>query len=188
MAFGFLYERTVQNGARVLRRTGQEFSLAGRNLIFKAWEKGGRLTNQGWHVSAKELIQLHTKGQHDDRTRCLVIDWAPGAARYIGLVELLEVYAYTYQADAPGEAKGKAVWTPMMLRLRDVLYKEFDHKITEAERQEIISSVPEPAPDADFVEFLGLQGEKEGFKFGGGGPGVAVFIQKGAREYFRPLF
>lgn len=179
-----LYERVVQNGAAVLRPTGEEFSLSGYNLIYKAWEKRGRPTDQGWQVSEDELIQLHTKGQHDCRTRCLVIDWAPQAARYIGLVELLDVFPYTYEADAPR----KAAWTPMMLRLRNVLYKEFDHKITAAERQEIISSVPEPAPDADFVEFLGLQGEDEGFKFGGGGPGIAVFIENKAREYFRCFF
>src|SRR5205085_6938302 len=98
MAF-LLYERVIQNGTSILRPTGQNFRLAGYNLIFQAWQKRGKPINKGWHVSADELIALHTSGAENYQTRRLIIDFHPRSVRRIGFIELLDIYAYTYQAD-----------------------------------------------------------------------------------------
>jgi len=183
MAF-LLYEKLLQNGAPALRPTGEHFRLAGYNLVYQAWEKRGRPTNQGWHVSADEIITLHTGGAHNHQTRRLIIDFHPSAKRRIGLIELLDIYAYTHQANAPGEA----AWTPMMLRLQDVLYKEFDHDITPEEKQDVIVSIPEPETGEDVVEFLYLNGPDKGWNFGRSGSTNAGFIHTAARKYFRRFF
>lgn len=181
MAF-LLYERLMQNGAPTLRPTGEHFRLAGSNLIYQAWEKRSKPTNHGWHVSADELIMLHTGGAHNYQTRRLIIDFHPGVAQRISLIELLDIYAYTHQGDTPEEA----AWTPMMLRLQDVLYKEYDHAITPEHKQAIIANIPEAQTGEDFVEFLYLNGRA--WNWGRNGSTNAGFLHRAAREYFRKFF
>ena len=183
MAF-LVFERTnVSEGSGVLRPTGECFRLAGRNLIYQAWEKRCKPLDEGWHVSATELIRIHSSGLQTYDTRRLVIDFAPNSRRSIGLVELLDIYAYTWGYDT-----GEAVWTPLMLRLRDLYYKEFDHEITEQQKEEKIKQLPEPNDDSDLVEFLYLQGEQGGWNWGPNGMTNAAFLKGGARDYFRPFF
>ncbi len=78
MAF-LIFERVIENGSPILRPTGESFSLAGYNLIYQAWEKHGRPIDQGWHVTADELIQLQSKEQYAHDVRRLVIDFDPKA-------------------------------------------------------------------------------------------------------------
>jgi uncharacterized protein YhfF len=94
MAF-LIFERLVDAGGATLRPTGQPFSLAGYNLVYRAWEARGRPTDEGWDVSADELVRLVTNGEHTAATRRLIIDFDPNAKRRIGLIELVHVYAYT---------------------------------------------------------------------------------------------
>jgi len=183
MAF-LLYERVAQNGGGILRPTREYFHIAGYNLVYQAWERRGRPTNQGWHVSADELIAIHTRDAHDYRTRRLVIDFHPSATRRIGLIELLDIYAFTHEASAPGEAG----WTPMLLRLQDILYEEYDHDLTPEQKQTIIGNIPEPSTGEDFVEFLYLNGPDKGWNWGRNGSTNAAFIHGAAREYFRRFF
>ena len=179
MAF-LIFERTdVSEGSGVLRPTGEHFRLAGRNLIHQAWEKRGKPLDEGWHVSAAELILIHSSGLQTYDTRRMVIDFHPSARWRIGLVELLDIYAYTWGYDT-----GEAVWTPLMLRLRDLYYEEFDPEITGQQKDEKIKQLPEPNDDSDFVEFLYLQG----WNWGKSGMTNAVFLQGEAREYFRQFF
>jgi hypothetical protein len=180
MAFLF-YERHTQDGKPMLRPTGENFRLAGYNLIFRAWEKRGKPTNQGWHVTANELISLHTNETNNYETRRLIIDFHPTATWRIGVVELLDIYAYTYQ----GATQEEASWTPMMFRLRNVFYEEYEDKITSDEKKAITDNLAEPQTSDDFVEFLGL-GSTWGWNKGG--PTNAVFIQSPAREFFRDFF
>ncbi|MCE9553156.1 MAG: hypothetical protein K8T91_07230 [Planctomycetes bacterium] len=178
-----LYERFSSEGVRFLRPTGEDFSLAGYNLIYSAWVRRGRPTARGWHVTAGELIELQTCGQHDCRTRSLVIDFHPSAKWRIGLVELLDIYAYTYQATAPQES----AWTPFMLRGRYIFYTEYKHDIT-VQKQQIISLLSEAVSDADVIEFLYLNGTDTGWNWGSSGRANAVFIEEEARTYFRQFF
>jgi hypothetical protein len=181
MAF-LLYERLSEHGAFTLRPTGENFRLAGYNLIFRAWEKRGRPMNEGWNVSASELIALQTDESHTYETRRLIIDFHPSASDRICFIELLGIYAYTYEAASGGTAE----WTPMMFRLRDVLYKEYDHNITSEEKRTVVSNLAEPHASEEFLEFLYLTGPA--WNWGKNGSTNAVFLQKPVRDYFRPFF
>jgi hypothetical protein len=181
MAF-LLYGRLTQNGTPILSPIGENFRLAGYNLIFQAWEKRGKPMNEGWHVSADELIALHTNGTENYQTRRLIIDFHPSSVRRIGLIELLDIYAYTYAANIPGDA----AWTPMMFKLGDIFYEEYDHNLTPEEKRAITQSVSEPQTRNEFVEFLYLVGSAWGW--GKNGSTNAVFLQNPVREYFRAFF
>lgn len=167
-----------------LNYTDQYFSLAGYNLIYRVWTKRGRPTDAGWHVSADELIREHTEGKESIRTNAFLIDFHPSARTRVGIIELLDVYAYTYS----GATNADARWTPIMLRLRDVLYEEYDAPITDAEKGQIISSISDPNNKVDFVEFLYLNGSDKGWNWGRNGMTNAAFIHGPAREYFRRFF
>ena len=180
MAF-LMFERTIgSGGVRVLRPTGESFSLAGFNLIYRAWRNCGQPINKGWQVSADELIKLYSEGFQTYDTRRLLIDYAPNSRRRIGVIELLDVHAYTWGTD------GRAVWTPLMLRLQDVYEEEYDHEITDREKSEAMRELREPESSSDFVEFLYLNAPN--WNWGMAGPTNAAFIHGEARAYFRKFF
>lgn len=183
MAF-LLFERKVVNGRSVIHPTGGTFSLAGYNLLYKAWRAKGNPVDKGWHDTADELIQLHTNREHNCTTRCLVIDFDPNATWRIGLIELLDVYAFTW-----GDGNGGPSWTPLMLRCRNVYYEEYDTPIDQTRKAEILSNLPEQACDSpDFVQFLYLNGPPYGWKWGKNGITKAAFLHGAARDYFRKFF
>ena len=175
------FERFTENGKRFVRNSGQEFSLAGYNLLYKAWESKGRPINDGWHVSDNELVLIHSDGQHDNSSRLLAIDWNPHSKKEIGLVELLDVYGFTW-----GNDDNTALWTPLMLRGRDLHYKSYK-QLSNSRKAEILSKLPEPRSDTtDFVEFLYLKGH--GWNWGMNGMTNAAFLHEEARDYFRRFF
>ena|SRR3990170_8697963 len=178
MAF-LIYKK--DNGKLVA--TEEAYSLAGYNLIFQLWEDRGKPTDQGWHVSADDLIRARTGGQESWDSRSLLIDFNPNSKWRIGLVELLDIYIYTYRVK-----QGEASWSPMMLRLRDVLYEESDKEISKEEKRNKIAVIDDPQKDEDFVEFLYLNGTDKGWNWGVNGKTNAAFIHGSAREYFRQYF
>ncbi len=174
------FERVQHNGETRVIPTGQNFVPGGRNLIYEAWNRRVRPLDEGWHVSARELITI----DGDDPTQVLlVVDWNPTSETYIGLAELLDVYAYTwaYGGDVPS-------WTPVMLRMRSLLDEEVEN--SEQRRELLNAGLPEPDPDEpDFLSFLYLAGENHGWRWGRGrGTNTAAFLDGGAREYFRRFF
>ena len=88
----FLYYQR-ENG--ILKNTSQSFSLAGYNLIYQLWELKGKPTDQGWHVSADELIKKYSNEKDSHSTAALVIDFDPSSKWRIGIIELLDIYIYT---------------------------------------------------------------------------------------------
>jgi hypothetical protein len=130
--------------------TGQSFSLAGYNLIYNLWEKRGKPTDSGWHISRDDLIHEHSDGNESIKTKAFLIDLHPNARMRIGIVELLDIYAYTY----PGTSNMDAGWTPMMFRLRDILYEEYENPVTDSEKEQKISRLSDPDNKEDFIEFL----------------------------------
>ena len=175
MAF-MVYEKKDGN----LIQTSENFSLAGYNLIYNLWEKRGKPTDQGWHMTVDDLIREYTEGKGSIQTYALLIDFHPNSRNRIGIIELLDIYAYTFS----GESAKEASWSPMMLRLRDVLYEEYDKEITDKEKEQTIKTIKDPNGKEDFVEFLYLQG----WNWGRNGMTNAAFIQGAAREYFRKFF
>jgi hypothetical protein len=182
MAF-LMFERIEEGGSVFLRPTNESFSLAGYNLVYKAWVKRGSPTDKGWHVAADELIRLQSDGEQSYETRRLIIDFDPSAKQRIGLIELLDVYAYTH-----GNDLGEPLWTPLMIRMRDIFYKEYDREISIEEKSQIIRSIPEPLDGDDFVEFLYLNGPDKGWNWGRNGMTNAAFLHGEARTYFRNFF
>lgn len=127
MAF-LLYEK--KDGYLV--NTGTHYSLAGYNLIYKLWKKHGSPINQGWEMSVDELIKEYTSEKGSMYTHSLLIDFAPKSSERIGIIEILNIYAYTYARE--NDNTMVADWTPMMLKLRDVFYEEYESKISKEEK------------------------------------------------------
>lgn len=183
MAF-MVYEH--QKG-RLLNR-GEGFSLAGYNLVYNAWLEKGKPTDTGWHVSADDLIRVHSKGKESYGTRRLLIDFHPNSSYRIGIIELLDLYIYTWKGSTPQSAE----WSPIMLRLRDVLYDEGygeQHPLTAEIKAAVIQDIEVPKEsNDDILEFLYLNGDKKGWNWGRNGMTNAAFLHKSAREYFRKFF
>ena len=182
MAF-LVYQRESDAGRRVLRPTGETFQLAGFGLIYQAWRARRRPTNKGWRIDANELLHRHTQGRSTE-THALVVDFHPTATNRVGLVELLEIYAFTWAYSSPREAS----WTPLMLRMRDLFYREYTRSLTEKKRSAIMDCVPEPRNAPESIEFLYLNGDDKSWNWGRVGATNAAFLQGEARDYFREFF
>jgi hypothetical protein len=183
MAF-LVYERAAKGEKHVLRATDQSFSLAGYNLLYAAWERRSRPVEVGWHATSDELIRIRTKNQQSDETQRLIIDFHPSSNRRIGLIELTDVYAFTW-----GDGTGEPSWTPIMLKIRDLFYEEYDQPIRQEQKTEVIAELDEPGDDApDSVEFLYLNGPDYGWNWGRNGMTNAAFLHGAARAYFRQFF
>jgi hypothetical protein len=182
MAF-LVYGRRLNNGIEILKATGEHFSLAGYNLIYSAWERRGKPINQGWHVDATELADIYSGGKKSHEDVSFIIDFDPNATWRIGLIELLDIYVYTYEGNGANEVS----WSPLMLRMRDVYYNDSFDQLTAVEKNNIISELT-PQYGEDFIEFLYLNGSDKGWNWGRSGATNAVFLQGEAREYFRQFF
>ncbi len=97
----------------------------------------------------------------------------------------MHVYAYTYA----GEHAGTVAWTPLMLKIRDLFYKEYEKGALSAEEKaKTIAELPEQPDAPEFVEFLYLNGTREGWTWRRNGSTNAAFIGDRAREDFRRFF
>jgi len=178
-----VFEQFVDdNGLQALRPTGDKFRLAGNNLLKKAWRLRGSPLNKGWHVNRADLLDLYFDGRVRPEGARLAFDFHPAAKGRIGIVEPMDIYAYSF-------ADGDEVrWTPLMLRLIDLFYEEYDVELTDTVRKEIVGRIPLEPTSNESVEFLYLQGEEGGWNWGRTGGVNAAFIQGRARNYFRQFF
>lgn len=156
---------------------GEEFALP--TLLHQLWEKRAKPTNQGWHVSADDLIKEETGGKESIDSRSLIIDWDPNSQKHVALIELVDIYIYTYPVLDSGEAE----WSVMMLRLRDVMDEPVYSEKAEKEKGEKIAAFV-PEYEEEIFEFLYLNG----WRWGVSGKTNAAFIHRPAREYFTPYF
>jgi len=179
----YLYKRAQDDSRECLGKIGK-ISLGGRNAIFRAWKGRGKMVNRGWHVTGEELIK-EADIKVAEGARCsIIIDYDPGAKHRIELLELLDIYVYTY-----GNTKtGTVWWSPLMLRLRTVWHYESKHAISKEQRIQKIERLCEPKNGPDIFEFLYLQGEDRGWAWGRVGQVNAPLIEKEAREYFKIFF
>ena len=179
-----MFDRFQENGKKFVRHTGN-YSLAGNKngLLHKAWLLKGRPVDKGWHVCSDELIKIHSGEKQDISTRMLGIDWNPRSSNMIGIIELLDVYAYTHSNGSNGTE-----WTPLLLKTRDI----FNHKgrrITENEKENFLKKIEEPTEqEYDSDTFLYLQGDSGSWNWGGVGRNAGVFIDEEARHYFKKYF
>ncbi len=179
------FERSAENNVRCIRAI-EKFSLAGaRNgLLTRAWEQKGKPVGEGWHVPREELVQLYSDGNHDISNRLLGSLWNSKTNNGIGVVELLDVYGYTFGSDENVEGVG---WTPLMLRVGEVFGRSLEEPMNESQKIEFLSSPQKELPDPqhESIEFLYLQGN---WNWGPTGNVNAAFIYDGARKYFKQFF
>ena len=181
MAF-LIFEQAAFEGRPILRKMEQTFKLAGYNLLHQAWETRGKPLNEGWHVTHDELIRLYYSPQQLRDDVRMIIDFHPTSTGRIGLIQPTDIYAYTWGGDV-----GIAAWTPLMLKLRDVFYQEYD-SITPEEKAEILKAIPLDFEGGDSTEFLYLNGDDKGWNWGKNGMTNAAFLYGGALDYFRQFF
>jgi hypothetical protein len=177
-----IFEEVVADGTGALRPTGDSFSLAGRNLLHRAWGRLGKPLNQGWKVSREDLLDLHFGDTPRPPGARLIIDFHPTSTGRIGLIEPINIYAYTWGDD------GWASWTPLMLCLRDVYYKEYEVALSPESKEQIMNRVPTDFPGQESIEFLYLNGDDLCWNWGRNGMTNAAFLQGSARDYFRRFF
>lgn len=177
-----IYRCEQRGGRDVLHFTDEEFRLAGYNLLYRAWVKRGKPIREGWRISADELIQIFSDGKESYESRRLIIDYQPSNMTRIPLIEIQEIFLFNW-----GEAPA-VTWTPMMLRMRDVLDHWCDLPMSPAQRRARMAELEIEAYGGDFVEFLYLQGDSGSWKWGRNGATNAVFLHDEARDYFRQFF
>jgi hypothetical protein len=182
----YIYERR-EDKAHEHFKQAQEVPLAGHNVIYQLWGQNGKPLDKGWHISIHDLLRIIAGGTGTSDSLRLLIDSDPKAKRRIAIAEILDIYVYTY-----GNSVDKAIWSALMLRLREVCYEDLDRDENPEEiakmKYEFSIDKRMDDPDKDIYEFLYLHGDDRSWVWGRVGQVNAVFIYKDARDYFKELF
>lgn len=174
-----LYSKTVNEEKTTYTNLEKSYSLAGFNLIHSHWEKQNKPIG-GWPISAEEMLSSLNK-EYSSNTHALMVDFHPSALYRVGLVEILNIYVYTYGTHE------KVEWSPLMLELKDVYYKEYSEN-QDAETIAKEKDRVETTTDRRIFEFLYLKGDDYSWNWGSSGRTNAAFIDEDARKYFAPIF
>ena len=160
----------------------KQIPLAGKNgIIYRLWNKIGKLKNR-WHISKKDIIVDVRGTQSDYAQYTVIIDAAPSVKNLVDLVELQEIFVYTYLND---ESK-TADWSNLMLVVKDILWEE---KVSEEQKESLTKKFSRPPTLGDDIfTFLYLHGETRAWNFGRLGQMNGAWIHKPAREYFKTVF
>lgn len=177
MAF-IIFSKSLKGNQVILNNTHRHYSLAGWNIIYNLWCAKGRPINTGWHITSNELL-AEIDPTYGDGNAALVIDFHPASTYRIGLVTIQDVYIFTY-----GENE-IAWWSPMMLFLKDVFYKEYTGKLSKEKKETVIASFAWKEPSEKIVEFLYLNGDDKSWNWGRNGMTNAVFLHETTMEYFK---
>jgi len=150
-------------------------SLAGYNILYNLWIEKGKPLNCGWHISQDDIINILFNEQKKDKDYKIIIDLAPVRKDEIILLEIIDIYLYTY-----GE-NGEAYWSPLMLKLKNCYYQwNF------GERD--ISKIELNYDDEEIYEFLYLGGDDRSWNWSRVGGVNGALLHKPAREYFKQYF
>ena len=179
-----LYEVLKQGGTEHLRFAGEHYALAGNNILKQLWESKDRPFNQGWHVSANEMIAHLTCRAHTAETRRLLADASPNTPNRIEIIEIRDIWAFTLGDDQTLQAW----WTPLMLNIRGVLHRDGVHDIPAEERRAMIHDIRDPEYSPECREFLYLLGDDRGWSWGMSGRTNAAYLEPQVRDYFREYF
>jgi hypothetical protein len=176
----YLYRKFHENSEECFELE-RSVHLAGRNILYNLWLKQGKPANKGWHAGLEDIVCEATNGAGNLNTHTVLIDLNPSVKGEITILELLDVWAYTYADDS------RIIWTPLMLKLRDVYYQK-TKPLTPQERQNIIQKFCRPNYGPDIFEFLYLQGDNRGWNWGKVGQVNAALIYEDARAFFKKHF
>jgi hypothetical protein len=69
-----------------------------------------------------------------------------------------------------------------------VFYEEYEQGISPEQKVAILKAIPSVSEGAEFIEFLYLNGDDNGWNGGKNGMTNAAFLERGARDYFRQFF
>lgn len=177
----YLYE-TFQNNNSYCYKKIRQVQLAGYNAIYDLWVDNAKPIEQGWHIKADDLIKKTTNDTGNYSSHRIIVDLAPRNKNEIFLLELLDIYLYTYG----DQATGKAHWSPLMLRLRDVYYCYSNDEFED--RLKLVNEFYGLQYSEDIFEFLYIQGNDKGFVFGPVGSVNGALIHKDAKNYFKKYF
>jgi len=181
MAF-LIFKKEVQNGKTYYHNEHKHYKLAGYGLLYRLWVKRGKPTNQGWSVSAGEILNEYDKTFTGD-SHALLIDFDPNSKERIGIIEIIGIHLFTHGADSVSR------WSPMMLELLDLYYEDdFEKELTPEEKEKLILKIEVSQVRNPNVEFLYLQGDERSWNWGRNGSTNAAFIGGEARKYFRTFF
>jgi len=180
MAF-IIYRKENRKDKQFYIHNDESYQLAGWGLIYNLWIKNGKPTNKGWSVSASDLLNEHNE-EYSDETHSLVIDFHPKSTYRIGLIEIEKIHLYTF-----GENE-IASWTPMMIELRDVYYKDGYKALRTDEKRKEIGEIEIQESRPKIVEFLYLNGNNLSWNWGRNGMTNASFLYDESRDYFRKYF
>jgi hypothetical protein len=179
----YLYQYTIEGGSTHFELLG-EAQLAGANAIFHIWQQKGEPRNQGWHINSNDLSNHFKDKVPAGSCPTVVIDYDPRGKEEIVLLQILDIYPYTYANKNTGEVW----WSPMMLRMKKIFGKQPSAPINVDERHGLIAKFDLYDFDEEIVEFLYVQGKKGGWNSGMVGRVNAALIPPEARMYFRKYF
>lgn len=160
-----------------------EVSLAGHNVIYNQWKKKGEPRNEGWQINSNDLENELQNLVDADYRSLVLIDYDPSGKEEVVLLQVKDIYAYTYASKDTGEVW----WTPIMLRMQKVFGRELQNELSDKQRKDLISNFNAEYQE-EVIEFLYLQGEKRGWNWGMVGRVNGALIPPEAREYFLPFF
>lgn len=177
----YLYRRFQENSKEFLEKQRQ-IKLAGHNMKC-LWRKKGKPINAGWHISLDDIIQENISEGNDARDHTVIIDLDPSSRKIITLLELSDIYAFTYGQNSV------VSWTVLMLKLKEI-FAHSDKNLTSKKREQIIHKIQNPADNekSAATEFLYLQGENRGWNWGMVGYVNAALIYEDAKEFFKKYF
>lgn len=178
-----LYTRSVYNEKVELTNIEESFSLAGYNLIYKAWLENNSPINIGWSIDRKKMSAIISENR-DENKYSFVIDFDPNSSWRIGLVEIENIHIFTYG----NEIEKEVYWSPIMLELKDLLYIDLNEEgCSKIIKEESIKKIKTNTNiQAQTMEFLYLNGGS--WTWGKNGMTNAAFIKDDARKYFKQFF
>lgn len=181
----FMMYKKVRKGNEVFyKNENVSFRLAGHNLIYKLWCMKNKPINEGWTITADNLLNEYDETNRNNQTHALIIDFHPSAKYRIGLVEIKKIHLYTY-----GEKENaKAHWSPIMLELETLFYNDNYKKLLPEEKLKIINEIPESVDREKIIEFLYLNGDDYSWNWGSNGMTNAAFLHKEAIDFFKDYF
>lgn len=184
MSFMLFWKKWV-DGKLYYENANDEFNLAGNKngLIHKMWVKRGKPVEQGWTTSADELLKIYADEYnyscYNGNECALIVDFHPGSQKRIGIIEIDTIHVYTYGDEDYVE------WSPLMLELTEVYSKNEISDFSDTLKQNILNQIEVSEKRERIVEFLYLNGDKYSWNWGKNGATNAVFLYRGAIEYFK---
>lgn len=173
----FIHKRYWENDIFWYEKLRQT-SLGGGNAK-KIWNAVGSPINSGWHVTRDKIIEVLMGEEYDSSSYIFLIDLKPNPDHEIVILELLDVWGYTY-----GNSENSVVyWSPIMLKMQSIYYAEPPH--SKEKKNKILKCFTENREEKEIFEFLYLQGDSGNWNWGQTGNVNAALLHPPALDYFK---